>query len=446
LIYRHLPIVLALASLCCFPARVAFSQAASAKVFVTVLPLPARDISPPLQDQILTSVARQVRAQCAARVLSGRAVGRAVWGTLGSGLEEASMRFNSKVSEGRQAYQTLQIARSLKAMREADKYLVFCGPEIRDGQLLIDSKLYAGLSLLAQGARDKALAEFRQAVAYDNDFKLSARKFPPDVVQAFNSARQQLLSGNPKLVTFISKPAGANVYIDGRSRGVTPLQGLKLYPGRHFIRLEQEGYSPWTLNLPDGVPPAQIKALMVPLWSGDAPEDLLGAAIANDQLGEPILAQLRLLSGFFRADALVLISISREGRDYHVGTRLFVVRPETVSRARLFNLGSDRSAFEGKVRGVVSTMRDLRKISGRQGVAANVVPVEHHDFLPDDHASSGGSNSTGAAGGSGGGKTSWYTSWWFWTAVGVAAAGAATGLSLWLIRPESHWTLVVQPN
>jgi tetratricopeptide (TPR) repeat protein len=439
--HRQLFMTIVLTSLLNLPATFAYPQTASSKAFVTVLPLPVRDISPPLEDQILASVARQIRAQYSVRVLSGRAVGRSVWGTLGSGLEEASMRFNSKVSEGRQAYQTLQIGRSLKAMREAEKYLEFCGPEVRDGKLLVDSKLYAGLSLLAQGARDEALNEFRQAVAYDNDYQLSERKFPPDVIQAFNAARQQLLSGNPTQVTFISKPAGATVYVDGHSRGVTPLRGLKLYTGRHFIRLEQEGYSAWTLNLPDGIPPVQIKALMVPLWSGDAPEDLLGAAIANEQLSEPVLAQLRLLAGFFRADALVLISISHEGRDYHVGTRLFVVRPETISRARLFNLGSDRDAFEHKIRGVISTMRALRKIAGRPGVATNIAPVEHHDFLPAEHSSSNDTRSE-----TGGGRTKWYTSWWFWTAVGVAAAGAATGLSLWLLRPESHWTLVVQPN
>jgi hypothetical protein len=423
------------------------------KAFISVLPMPSRDVSPSTQDQVLAAIARQLRKQYDARVLSGRAVGRAVWGTFGSGLEEASMRFTSKVSEGKQAYQQLQVEKTLKKMREARRDQQFCGPEIRDPSIFSDLHVFAGLAHLAQGGQDNAVAEFRQAVSHDPGLVLSKKRFPPDVVNAFNQAKRQLLSSQPTQVSIVSRPAGAEVYIDGRSQGTTPV-AAPLYPGRHFVRVELEGYSPWTLSLPDDFPPREIKALLVPLWTGDPPEELLAKAIAVEEFDEPELAQLRLLAGFFRANALVLASLSQDGRNTHLGIRLFVVEPEVATRARLFNLGSDPGGFDRKVRGVVSTLKDLQRIRGLK-IADSTDPfgVGNPDkdvFRPDNDKDIDKDRDRDRD------KpprrirrssTAWYESWWFWTIVGgVVVAGGVTGLTIWLMQPEESWTLVVQPS
>ena len=421
------------------------------KAFITVLPLPARDVPPSTQDQVLAAIARQLRKQYNARVLSGRAVGRAVWGTFGSGLEESSMRFTSKVSEGKQAYQQLQVDKTLKKMKEALRDRDFCGPEIRDPSIFSDLHVFAGLAHLAQGAQDQAVAEFSQAVSHDPGLVLSKKRFPPDVVEAFNRAKRQLLSSQPTQVSIISRPAGAEVYIDGRSQGTTPV-AAPLYPGRHFIRVELEGYSPWTLSLPNDFPPREIKALLVPLWTGDPPEELLAKAIAVEEFDEPELAQLRLLSGFFRANALVLASLSQDGRNTHLGIRLFILEPEVTTRARLFNLGSDPGGYDRKVRGVVSTLKDLQRIRGLKVADSNdpfgVGDSGKDAFQPDKDRDRDRDrdrdNPPPRIRSSG---TAWYESWWFWTIVGgVVVAGGVTGLTIWLMQPEESWTLVVQPS
>ena len=418
------------------------------KAFITVLPLPSKDVPPSTQDQVLAAIARQLRKQYSTRVLSGRAVGRAVWGTFGSGLEEAGMRFTSRVSEGKQAYQQLQVDKTLKIMNAALRYQQFCGPEIRDPAIFTDLHVFTGLAHLAQGGQDKAMAEFRQAVSHDPGLVLSGKRFPPDVVDTFARAKRQLLSGQPTQVSIVSRPAGAEVYVDGRSQGTTPV-AVPLYPGRHFIRVELEGYSPWTLSLPDDFPPREIKALLVPLWTGDPPEDLLAKAIAVEEFDEPELAQLRLLAGFFRANALVLASLSQDGRNTHLGIRLFVAEPEIATRARLFNLGSDPGGYDRKVRGVVGTLKDLQRVRGLK-VADNSDPfggdVPDKDvFRPkDDGRDDGREKKRKRIRNSG---PAWYESWWFWTIVGgVVVAGGVTGLTVWLMQPEESWTLVIQPS
>jgi hypothetical protein len=422
------------------------------KAFITVLPLPSKDVPPFTQDQVLAAIARQLRKQYNARVLSGRAVGRAVWGTFGSGLEEAGMRFTSRVSEGKQAYQQLQVDKTLKLMEEALRYQEFCGPEIRDPAVFTDLHVFAGLARLAQGEQDRAGAEFKQAVSHDPGLVLSTKRFPPDVVDVFSRAKRQLLSSQPTQMSVISRPAGAEVYVDGRSQGTTPV-AVPLYPGRHFIRVELEGYSPWTLSLPDDFPPREIKALLVPLWTGGPPEELLAKAIAVEEFDEPELAQLRLLAGFFRASALVLSSLSQDGRNTHLGIRLFLVEPEIATRARLFNLGSDPGEFDRKIRGVVSTLKDLQRIRGLK-VADNSDPFggggpDKDVFRPKDEVRDRDRDEEREKEhvrirDSG---TAWYESWWFWTIVGgVVVAGGVTGLTIWLMQPEESWTLVIQPS
>ena len=45
-----------------------------------------------------------------------------------------------------------------------------------------------------------------------------------------------------------SRPAGADVFVNGKLVGTTPLQ-IDLEPGQHLIRLERNGYSPWTSSV-----------------------------------------------------------------------------------------------------------------------------------------------------------------------------------------------------
>jgi tetratricopeptide (TPR) repeat protein len=447
------------------------ARAQATKPMVVILPLPTRDVPPPDQDLVLANLAAQLRSQYGVSVLAGRAVGRAVWGTLGSGLEEAAEAFASKVAAGKQAYQKLQIGRARKLLEQAQKPLAKAGAEVRDPQLFVDLHVYHGLSLLAEGKSKQAAKDFRQAVAMNPDTSLSPRQFPPDVIKAFERAKRQLLSGRPTQVRLMSKPAGADVFIDGKRQGVTPLTA-PVYPGYHFVRVQKEGFSPWTLNLPDGVAPKTIRARLVQVWSGEPPEDLVATAIAREDLDESVRARLRLMAGTYSADAFLLASMNREGDQTHLGLRLFVVDPEIVTRARLFNLGATPAEYPTKLKGIASTLKSLRQARARSRTVAVApvparVPSARPEPKPDPEPSTPAwarppstpvaaavprderpvavpvdeqtdDDRAGAV---------WYKSWWFWTITGVVVAGAAAGTSAYfLTREQSDWTLVIQPG
>lgn len=438
--------------------------AAPPRAQVLVVPLPAPDVPPNIQDQILAGLARQLREQYGLGAISGRAVGRAIFATRGSGLEQSLRQLQRLVKDGKQAYEMLQIQKALKLFAEARELAELAGAELDGPQPLIDLHLYSGLSLLATGKTPQAAAEFRQAVAMDPELKLSSKKFPPDVLAAFERAKRELLSGRPAEVQFVSRPPGASLFLDGKERGRTPIRSLGVYPGGHFIRLTLAGHAPWTLNLPDGVAPSAVKALMMPEWSGQSPEDLIATAISTEAPSESMLELLRELGLFYRADALLLTSLSREAEAVHLGLRLFVAEPESAPPARLFNLGSRPEAFDKKLKGIASTLKALRGVrpgaprAGGTGPAlASPAPADPFQpppsvvrkptpdpgvrviAIPAPQPPIPEPEDT---------STPWYKSWWFWTLTGVVVAGATVG-ALWgagVFDSGGSWTLVVQPR
>jgi predicted Ser/Thr protein kinase len=46
-------------------------------------------------------------------------------------------------------------------------------------------------------------------------------------------------------VTVITAPSGARVFIDGRPRGLSPIENLPLFPGMHVVRVQAPGFRPW---------------------------------------------------------------------------------------------------------------------------------------------------------------------------------------------------------
>jgi hypothetical protein len=51
------------------------------------------------------------------------------------------------------------------------------------------------------------------------------------------------------VLSIVSKPSGARVFLDGHPVGTTPLTLSKAPAGSHVVRLEREGYMPWSSGI-----------------------------------------------------------------------------------------------------------------------------------------------------------------------------------------------------
>lgn len=77
---------------------------------------------------------------------------------------------------------------------------------------------------------------------------LSEEGFPSPVETLPESAStdQSFVSLESSTIEFETRPPGAEVYVDGRSLGATPMLAPDILPGSHTIRFIIEGYREWT--------------------------------------------------------------------------------------------------------------------------------------------------------------------------------------------------------
>jgi tetratricopeptide (TPR) repeat protein len=305
---------------------------------LAILPLPCADQTADAQDDLLQQLGEAIGKRYKLSPLSGIALGRATWRELDSSTAECVQAFESRLAAGREAVAQLQLSRALEALDQTTEFLPWCGAEIRSTAPLVDLFLSRGLAHLSRGHRDQAEADFRQAVALDNQVSPPAGRFAADQAEVLERARRQLLSGNPKPVQIESEPAGASVVVDGKVLGAAPLT-LQLYPGRHFVRLELPGHAGWSRVLSDELPPPRLKGTLFKIPPFPPPEALLESALTEETLPERALEALRSLAAMLQVDAILLVAISKPQGKLQLQARLSVPKGDWVGEARTFAVG-----------------------------------------------------------------------------------------------------------
>jgi hypothetical protein len=62
-------------------------------------------------------------------------------------------------------------------------------------------------------------------------------------------AGAQPAAKGPSRLEFITRPAGARIYVDGRLLGTTPLTVQSVAPGARTVRFQLDGYRPWATRV-----------------------------------------------------------------------------------------------------------------------------------------------------------------------------------------------------
>ena len=414
---------------------------------VTLIPWPVRDLSPHVQDSIIGMLGQELSGRSGVQVLATRGVGQALWQGLDPRAEDCGPPFLKMVIEGKRAYQQLQIDRTLQWLEQAKERLAQCGEEIRDPQVLVDVHLYLGLAWLAKAQQSKATQLMQQALFYMPGYMPSEKEFPPDVITLFRDVKQNAAAQMPLPLALSSAPAGATVFLDGRRVGQTPLDKLSILPGLHFLRLEQNGYAPWTTTLQPKSLPSQLEVSLLPRWQGPSLQPLLSWGMKNEPPSGTELELLRQVSSFLGSDTLLMLSFYRDGRKILLGVRPFGVESEALPPPRLFDLGSDAEAWPGKIRGLVSTFEPLLTRPSEGGPRQRREPEAFAPLTRSEPSAEPFSREP-APRAPRAGKSwydQWYQKWWFWTAVGVLT-GTAVGVTVWMTLPDKSWTLTIGPQ
>jgi tetratricopeptide (TPR) repeat protein len=115
---------------------------------------------------------------------------------------------------------------------------------LKDRADLIQARLYLGFAYVGKGQRINAVVEFAKVIHLDPERNLDPRVYSSKIVTVFNETKQSLTDS----LTIISTPGGADVYLDGKKVGVTPLKLNSVVTGDHILKVAKEFFQPKELN------------------------------------------------------------------------------------------------------------------------------------------------------------------------------------------------------
>jgi tetratricopeptide (TPR) repeat protein len=325
---------------------------------VAILSLPSKEVPANTQEMIWLTLANSLYRHYQVQVLAGRTLEKTVWKS--ADLHKPCRDYLSRLAEAKSAFRQLRINNTLDQLAEAETLLLVCEADV-DPKALIELYQYKGLALLSKEREKEAMRAFRQVISFNQHAQLPSFIQQQSIQDAFEKARRQLLSGHPTRVNIQSSPNKAMVHIDGRHIGSTPIKGTPLYPGRHFVRIGKPGSSTWSKNLPNGVPPQSLQALLVKEWSYDPPKDLLDNARKGYPIEGDALTQLNLLARFYNVDAVLLVEPSHEGKQVLLRTQLYVLRNGYIGKWKWFDIGINLQQHRKQIKKIVRAYPVFKK-------------------------------------------------------------------------------------
>jgi len=286
---------------------------------------------------------------------------------------------------------------------------------------LAEAHLGLGVTYQAKGQEDLAAREYLRVLLLQPERQLDEAVYSPLVLERFGRMREQLATSLRGSVSLLSQPPGAEVSMDGRPVGATPITIPGVAPGAHYFALRLDGYRTWS-----GV-------LEVPAGGVERQEVFL---VEGERIDRLRLRQ-RLEAGARAADAEAL------ARGLGVG-RLVLVSFEHPAGQSMLRVAAYRGGgrevlaagvFGGEEESLAALAARLRRwLDGDATAFAPAAPM-------------GGGQPGGLVGGQDPvtppAEPAWYERWWVWTLVGAAVVGAAAATTVVLLQGDSGVELTV---
>ncbi len=173
--------------------------------------------------------------------------------------------------------------------------------------------------LVANGQEKPARAELERLLAFAPDAELPRAQFPPDLL-AFARRTRQAAQARGARLEVLSTPEGAEVWVDGRRRGLAPLTVRGLGSGDHHVAARAPGYALHQQLAAGSASAALEPASRQSLWTAveRAAADRAAAIRAAAALGSGAGAAqvlLVLISKADRPDAVALELVRMDAAD-----------------------------------------------------------------------------------------------------------------------------------
>lgn len=264
--------------------------------------------------------------------------------------------------DGKKAYQHLDLKRASKYLQEARREFIMNLHHLRSNRDLLDAHLYLGVTYLALKEKKKGMGELRRVAYLDPKRELSARDFPPSVLEAFATVKQEVHAAAPVHVRVTSVPARAEVYLNGRLIGKTPME-TRLASGEYFVLMEKKGTTPWYKPISISRSSREVRAVLeadreVKRWG-----TLFRVREGGDQRSGDV-KKLEEMAGSVGADYVFLGRVERL-RDYRILGQLYDSRTSDFSKVAVVAASTEMESVSSVFPDLVETLLSFIGPDGR---------------------------------------------------------------------------------
>lgn len=193
-------------------------------------------VDPGIVQRMRASLERAVAKQ-GVRVLDATATGE-------EGASDAAALARTALDEATQAFAeddwAAALTSSLIALQKFEAELAYSEDEA-SWNLLKDILALRALTYLKIRKKTDAAEAMRALLAVLPKYAPKRERAPPELLQLIDDVKRELLTLPPAPLEVQSKPAGAQVLVDGRRRGKTPLLIEDLVAGVHYVALVGNG-------------------------------------------------------------------------------------------------------------------------------------------------------------------------------------------------------------
>ncbi|MBI2891538.1 MAG: PEGA domain-containing protein [Nitrospirae bacterium] len=189
-----------------------------------------------------------------------------------------------------------------------------------DRRALFDVKVFQGMLALVRQDRERAARLMLRAAELGTVAWLDPLRFPPGVTELFNVATERLQQAPVRSTHVLTEPPGAQVIVDGRTAGATPLT-LPLYLHHDYaLRLEREDTRPHVQVLSVPLPDDTLKVYLGPRTAEEIISVGLAKFYAEPALGAQWVSRVREQLGVRR---LYLGRVARSGTGWLLASVYF---------------------------------------------------------------------------------------------------------------------------
>lgn len=274
---------------------------------------------------------------------------------------------------------------------------------------LVDAYMLAAVGHCQAGERRECVRRIREIVAWREGLQYDAERYGPESEPLFEQAKARALSGARGTLVVETEPAGAEVYIDGRSYGPSPVRAEGLLAGHHYVTMKEIGHLERIVRAE--VPPGRETVERYELEDNpeaqqvvsERAEAAIRSELGNERAGNAIrglgnrLGTSQVIVGVLRPAAAG--QVHAQLYLYHIHTRLLQAQTEVT-------LTTDEAGMERARQVATELYAGVDLTGGIEAPEDDTVIVEPQPEV--------------------------YEQWWFWAAVigGAALVGAGVGIGV----------------